>query len=217
MKNVTNFQISPFKVEISEKCKQTIKALVCYNPSQRPSIKELLDGDYIKEMCKNFKWDLSKLIKIKKMKKAGSFESKISDINTSKISDMNTSKISDINTSFNYNLNKSHLLNSSIMNKSNSKTLQIKIPQTPKIKNKIFKTTREVKTTKNDETTIETINYNEKFQIQMSEVELKINSEIDKNQKVVSKNIFLNNIPNIDLNILKSNITIESIYINPLI
>ena len=65
MNNVTNFQISPFQTQISELCEQTIKKLICYNPSNRPSIKEILDSEYVSLMCKNFKWDIKKLIKIK--------------------------------------------------------------------------------------------------------------------------------------------------------
>lgn len=54
--------------KISKECMKTIQTLLSYEPDNRPTIKELLNGKYVKKMCDKFEWNLEKLIKIKKMK-----------------------------------------------------------------------------------------------------------------------------------------------------
>lgn len=54
--------------KISKECVKTIQKLLSYDPNERPSIKELLNGKYVKKMCDKFEWNLEKLIKIKKIK-----------------------------------------------------------------------------------------------------------------------------------------------------
>lgn len=167
MKNVTNFQISPFKVEISEMCKETIKKCITFNPNERPTMKEILESEYVKHMCKRFKWDLNKLMKIKKMKKMNSNESNVS---------MNKSLFDN---SFNYSMGNSTMLSSNILTKSNPTS---KITQTKKI----------VKKETNDEIVIENKIITENYKININKMNFKVNNNNNqKNEK--EKNIFLEN------------------------
>lgn len=157
MKNVTNFQISPFKVDISEQCKKMIKDLIWYSPSQRPSIKDLLMSDYVKEMCERFKWDLSKLLKMKKM---SSLECQNPNMNNSQL-----------DTSF----NQPPLLDLPVKNKSNEKIFNNQIClNSPTVKTKMTKTNKishHYETSKEGQT------------LQINETDKMANSSVIKNQK----------------------------------
>ena len=56
------------KYKVSKLCSDMIFKILSFDPSQRPQIKEILNSEYVKSMCKKFKWNLEKLIKFKQMK-----------------------------------------------------------------------------------------------------------------------------------------------------
>jgi hypothetical protein len=160
MANVTNFQISPFKVEISENCKKMIKELIWYSPSQRPSIKDVLMSDYVREMCAKFKWDLAKLTKIKKM---ASFESKDSDMNNSLLDN---------------SFNQSHLLDTTLNSQSNKQVLHNEIS----LKTKMMKT-------KEVSHHYEPLSQETNLQSKVAESEHITNPCLMKKQKTISENM----------------------------
>ena len=85
IQNVTKFQMSPKRFQISEKCDQMIKSTLKYKPEERFSIKQVLESEYVKEKCRNLGWDLQKLMRFRKLRSSH-------NTNTS----MNTSVISDV-------------------------------------------------------------------------------------------------------------------------
>ena len=90
MNNILNSQILPFEKKITSKCQNLIRLLLSSDPSKRPSIKELLNSDYVKKMCKKFGWNLEKLVKIKKLKELNKMTNHLFD-QTENMSDINNS------------------------------------------------------------------------------------------------------------------------------
>jgi serine/threonine protein kinase len=60
--------MNPMKYRVSSECSKLIRKILQIDPEKRPSIKEILESQYVLQMSQKFNWDLKKLLKFRKMK-----------------------------------------------------------------------------------------------------------------------------------------------------
>lgn len=72
--------MNPMKYRVSPECSKIIRNILKVDPLKRPSVKQILESEYVLQMSRKFKWDLKKLLKFRKMKRNSLSSSAISGV-----------------------------------------------------------------------------------------------------------------------------------------